>query len=417
MDDGTYVIIGAGLAGVSAAEELRTFGADDRIVLVDRQSELPYDHPPLSKGYLLGDTPRDEVFLHDAGWYDDHRIDLRLATTATGIDRSARRVTFADGSEVEYTGLILATGSTARSLPVPGADLDGVHTLRTLADADALLTAFRRGGSVVVVGAGWIGLETAAAARTHGCDVVVVEPQDTAIQAAVGRRIGDVLVGVHRDHGVDFRFGRSAARFVGGGAGGVEEVVLDDGSVVPADVVVVGVGAVPDTALAAAMGLADAGRGVDVDADLRVNGDPSLVVAGDIAAADNPLYGNRIRVEHWANALDSGKAAARSVLGSPADRDLVPFFFSDQYDLGMEFAGWFPPGADTTGEIDVVLRGDAESGAFHAAWLDGDRIMAAMHVNMWDDGLEPLQNLIRGGATVDRDRFADTSVALADVGA
>ena len=154
MDDETYVIIGAGLAGVSAAEELRTFGADDRIVLVDRQSELPYDHPPLSKGYLLGDTPRDEVFLHDAGWYDDHRIDLRLATTATGIDRTARRVTFADGSEVEYTGLILATGSTARSLPVPGADLDGVHTLRTLADADALLTAFRRGGSVVVVEAG-----------------------------------------------------------------------------------------------------------------------------------------------------------------------------------------------------------------------------------------------------------------------
>lgn len=414
MGNATYVIIGAGLAGVSAAEELRTLGADERIVLVDRQSELPYDHPPLSKGYLLGDTARDEVFLHDANWYTDHHIELRLDTTATTLDRAAKRVSLDDGSDEHYAGVILATGSTARRLPLPGVDLDGVHTLRTLAQADALLEAFRRGGSVVIVGAGWIGLETAAAARKHGCDVVVVEPQETALQAALGREVGDILVSVHRDHGVDFRFGRSAAQFVDRGTGAVGEVELDDGSTVPADVVVVGVGAVPDTAMAATAGLADPGRGVEVDADLRVGGDAALVVAGDIAAAENPLYGQRVRVEHWANALDSGKAAARSMLGNAPERDFVPFFFSDQYDLGLEYAGWFPP--DETA-IDVVLRGDPDTGAFRAAWLDGDRIMAAMHVNKWDDGLEELQNLIRVGASVDRDRFADTSVELADVGA
>lgn len=411
MSDDTYVIIGAGLAGVSAAEELRTLGVDGDIVVVDRQEDLPYDHPPLSKGYLLGDMTRDEVFLHAAAWYDDQRIDLRLGTTATGIDREARRVTLDRGDDVGYAGLILATGSTARQLPIDGDRLGGVHTLRLLADADALLEAFRRGGSVVVVGAGWIGLETAAAARKHGCDVVVVEPQETAAQAALGRRIGDILVGVHRDHGVEFRFGRTPVRLAEGGSGQVAAVELDDGTTLPADVVVVGVGAVPDTTLAVAAGVPGAapGRGVDVDADLRVDGDPAVVVAGDIAAPDNPLYGRRLRVEHWANALDGGKAAARSILGRPAERDPVPFFFSDQYDWGLEFAGWFPP------EADVVLRGDPGSGGFHAAWLDGGRIVAGLHVNMWDDGIEPLQHLIRSGATVDRDRFADTSVALADV--
>jgi 3-phenylpropionate/trans-cinnamate dioxygenase ferredoxin reductase component len=412
----TYVIIGGGLVGVSAAEELRTWGADGRIVIVDRHQDLPYDHPPLSKGYLLGDMGRDEVFLHPAPWYDEREIELRLGATATALDRDERRVTLEDGEVLGYTAVVLATGSTARALPVPGADLHGVHTLRTLPDADALVDAFRRGGSVVVVGAGWIGLETAAAARRHGCDVVVVEPQETAVQAALGRRIGDVLVGVHRDHGVDFRFGRSVVRFVDGGSGAVAGVALDDETTVPADVVVVGVGATPDTTLAAAAGLAGQGGrvgGVDTDTDLRADAD--IVAAGDIAASDSPLYGGRIRVEHWANALDGGKAAARTLLGRPADRDPVPFFFSDQYDLGLEFAGWFPPGSDASGEVDVVIRGDVDSGAFHAGWLRGDRMLAAMHVNMWDDGLEPLQHLIRIGAAVDRDRFADTSVALGEV--
>lgn len=416
MSDDTYVIVGGGLAGASAAEELRALGAQGRVVIVERQSEAPYDHPPLSKGYLLGDMQRDEVFLHPAPWYDEQEIELRLGATATDIDRRGRRVTLADGEVLDYTALMLATGSTARMLPVPGADLGGVHTLRTLADADALLAAFRLGGSVVVVGAGWIGLETAAAARRHGCDVVVVEPQQTAAQAALGHRIGDVLVGVHRDHGVDFRFGRSAARFADGGSGAVVAVELDDATTVPADVVVVGVGAVPVTTLAEAAGLAVQGSGgVDADADLHAETDPGIVVAGDIAAAANPLYDRRIRVEHWANALDGGKAAARTLLGHPAARDPVPYVFSDQYDLGMEFAGWFPPGADDGGDIEVAVRGDVDSGAFHVAWLHGGRIVAAMHVNMWDDGLEPLQTLIRAGAAVDPARFADTSVALGEV--
>jgi 3-phenylpropionate/trans-cinnamate dioxygenase ferredoxin reductase subunit len=291
-------------------------------------------------------------------------------------------------------------------LSIPGADLDGVRYLRTLPDADRLLADLSGGGRrVAIVGAGWIGLEVAAAARHHGNAVTVVEPQPTPLHAVLGAQMGEVFGRLHREHGVELLTGTGVQEIRGTG-GGVRSVVTDGAGEVPADVVLVGVGAIPNTELAAAAGL-DVDNGVVTDAALRTSA-PDVFAAGDIASAFHPLYGRHVRVEHWANALNQGPAAARSMLGQDVPYDRVPYFYTDQYDLGMEYSGLAGRG-DT-----VVCRGNPDDGAFIAFWLDGGRVTAGMNVNVWDV-TSPIQELIRSGRTVDVGLLTDVDVPLADL--
>jgi NADPH-dependent 2,4-dienoyl-CoA reductase/sulfur reductase-like enzyme len=396
----TYVIVGASLAGAKAAETLRTEGFDGEVVLLGAEEERPYERPPLSKGYLLGKAERDSVYVHAPDWYADHDVDLRTDVTVTAIDRDAATVSTASG-DLRYDKLLLTTGASPRRLSFPGSDRAEVLYLRTVADSDRLRRAFRPGIRVAVAGSGWIGLETAAAARMAGCEVTVIEPQPGALHAQLGPEVGSVFAELHRSHGVEFRFGEVVAEF-GPGA-----VVTSSGAHVPADVLVVGIGAAPNDALAAAAGLEVSG-GVLTDAALRTS-DPNIFAAGDVANSFNPLLGHPIRVEHWANALNGGPAAARSMLGQPVVYDRVPYFFSDQYDLGMECAGLPSPGAYDQ----VVYRGDPSTLEFVAFWLSREVVIAGINVNVWDVNAD-IQSLIRSARPVDPTRLADPSIPLAD---
>lgn len=398
-----FVIAGAGLTGAKAAETLRAEGFGGRVVLVGAEPDLPYERPPLSKGYLLGQDDRASVFVHDEKWYVDHGIEVLTGRRATALDRAAHELELAGGERLGYTKLLLATGATPRRLRVPGNDLDGVHYLRRLGHADRLRDALAAGGRVVVAGAGWIGLETAAAARHHGCPVTIVEPGPAPLHATLGPELGGFFADLHRRHGVELRFGTGVTGFAGDST--VSAVLTDDGEI-PADVVVVGIGARPETQLAADAGLA-VDDGILVDAGLRTE-DPDVFAAGDVASVWQERYGRRVRVEHWAAATTGGPAAALAMLGREVVHDDLPYFFSDQYDAGMEFTGWFPPG----GCDQVVRRGDAE--AFHAFWLTGGRVVAGLHVNKWDEGLDAVRALILGGRTVDPDRLADPDHPLTD---
>jgi NADPH-dependent 2,4-dienoyl-CoA reductase/sulfur reductase-like enzyme len=403
----TFVIVGAGLAGAKAAETLRAEGFDGRVVLVGEERELPYERPPLSKGYLLGAAERASAQVHDASWYAAHDVDLRTGVRATALDVAAHRVQLDTGEELPYARLLLATGSSARHLPVPGAGLDGIHYLRTLPDSDRLRANLTGGGRrVVIVGGGWIGLEVAAAARTHGNEVTLVEPLPTPLHAVLGSAMGQVFARLHRHRGVDVRTGIGVQGFRGSGS--VAAVVLADGGEEPADLVVVGIGAVPNTGPGEAAGL-DVDHGIVTDAALRTSA-PDVFAAGDVASAFHPLYGRHVRVEHWANALNAGPAAARSMLGHEVVHDRVPYFFTDQYDLGMEYSGLGSPDAD------VVCRGDVETGEFIAFWLRDGRVEAGMNVNIWDV-TGPIQALIRSGREIPVDRLTDPDVPLAELAA
>ncbi len=402
-----YVIVGASLAGAKAAQTLREEGFTGSVVLIGTEEERPYERPPLSKGYLLGKDGRDSIFVHEEGWYAEHDVELRLGTTATAIDRAARQVTLAGGETIGYDRLLITTGASPRRIRVPGADLDGVLYLRSVGDSERLGAAFRSGGRVVMAGSGWIGLETAAAARESGCEVTIVDPERSALHRSVGPELGEVFADLHRSHGVTFRFGEGVSELRGSG-GKVTAVVTSTGTEIPADLVVVGIGAVPNSGLAAEADL-EVDNGIVVDEALR-SSDPDIFAAGDVANAFNPLLGQRIRVEHWANALASGPVAARSMLGQKVSHDYVPYFFSDQYDLGMEAAGLPEPGRYDQ----VVCRGDKESLEFVAFWLSDGAVVAGMNVNVWDVN-DDIQALIRSGTPVDSTRLTDPDVPLTDL--
>ncbi|MFC1416405.1 NAD(P)/FAD-dependent oxidoreductase [Streptacidiphilus cavernicola] len=413
----THVIVGAGLAGAKAAETLRAEGFTGRVILVGEEREPPYERPNLSKGYLAGSTPRDDLFVHESPWYAAHEIELRLGSPATRLDREARALHLGDGTVLTYDRLLFATGSAPRTLDVPGAELGGVHYLRKLHDSErlraALQTLGRENGRLLLVGAGWIGLEVAAAARGYGAEVTVVEPQPTPLFGVLGPELGGFFAHLHEDRGVRFHFGASVTA-IEGEDGMVLAAHTDDGDEHPAHAVVVGIGAAPQTALAQAAGLAVAGPeeggGIAVDAALR-SSDPAVFAAGDVASAEHPLFGRRLRVEHWANALNGGPAAARSMLGRPVVYDRVPYFFSDQYDVGLEYSGHAAPGSYDH----VVLRGDAGKREFIAFWQGADgRVLAGMNVNVWDVA-GAIQQLVRSGRPVDPDRLADPSVPLAEL--
>ena len=405
----TYLIVGASLTGAKAAETLRSEGFGGPVILLGTETERPYERPPLSKGYLLGKEDKSVIYVHEEGWYAEHGVDLRLGVTVTAVDRAGRTVTTADGESIGYDQLLLATGASPRRLNIPGAGREGVLYLRTVGDSELLAAAFQGGGRVVTVGAGWIGLEATAAAREAGCEVTVVEPEPTALYRAIGRELGDVFADLHREHGVQFRFGESVSELRGPGTDGpVGEVITSTGDALPADIVVVGIGVVPNTGLAVDAGL-EVANGVVTDAALRTS-DPIICAAGDLANSYHPLLGRRARVEHWANALNSGPAAARSMLGQDVTYDPVPYFFSDQYDLGMETAGLPEPGTYDQ----VVYRGDRAGREFIAFWLASGAVVAGMNVNVWDVS-DDIQALIRSGKQVDPARLTDPDVPLTDV--
>ena len=402
--DTTYVIVGASLAGAKAAETLRAEGFDGRLVMIGAESERPYERPPLSKDYLLGKAERDTIYVHPAQWYAEHDVDLRLGVAAAGLDPAGHEVTLADGSRVGYTKLLLATGSSPRRLPAPGADLDGVLYLRSVQDSDRLRAAFGAASRVAVVGGGWIGLETAAAARSAGAEVTVLEAGELPLLRVLGREVAEVFASLHRDHGVDVRTGVQVAEITGAG-GRADGVLLGDGSRVAADVLVVGVGITPNIQLAAQAGV-KVENGVVVDERLR-SSDPDIYAAGDVACAFHPLLGRHIRVEHWANALNQPLTAARAMLGQDVAYDRVPYFYTDQFDLGMEYSGHVDPG----GYDRVIFRGDVPGREFLAFWVAGGRVLAGMNVNIWDVN-DKIAAMVRAGLPVDPARLADPDVPL-----
>jgi NADPH-dependent 2,4-dienoyl-CoA reductase/sulfur reductase-like enzyme len=401
------VVIGGGLAGAKTVEALREQGYDGEISQVTAERHLPYERPPLSKSYLAGESAFDDAVVHPAQWYQDNQVDLRTGVRATAVDAAAHRVLLADGDSLGYDKLVLATGAVPRRLPVPGADADGVHYLRTRDDSDAIRSAFGEGRRLVVIGGGWIGLEVAAAARGAGTDVTLVEAAELPLLGVLGTELATVFAELHRAHGVRLRLGAKVEEFTtdGGRVTGVRV----DGEPVPADAVVVGVGVAPDVTLAESAGLA-VDNGVLVDAHLRTS-DADVYAVGDIANHDHPLLGRRVRVEHWATALNQPAVAVAALLGGEAPYTELPYFFSDQYDLGMEYLGFAPPGSYDR----VVVRGDLDKREFVAFWLDGEsHLLAAMNVNVWDV-VDQIKPLIAGGGRVDADRLADPAVDYADL--
>ncbi len=396
----TFVIVGAGMAGGKAVETLREEGFDGRVVLLGAEPERPYERPPLSKDYLRGEAERGSVYLQeDAGWYGEHDVELRPSTPVESLDVAAGAVVLAGGERIDYDALLLATGAEPRRPPIPGTDLDGVHVLRTLEDSDALRGVLDGGGRLVVVGAGWIGSEVSASARQRGMEVALVETQAVPLEGVLGPELGAFYRDVHADHGVALHLGTGVEAIEGDGR--AERVRTSDGTVLECAAVLIAVGVAPRTQLAD--GVLGVENGILVDASLRASAD-GVFAAGDVANHDHPLFG-RLRVEHWANALEQGPSAARAMLGSDVVYDRVPYFFSDQYDVGMEYAGHSLPGDE------VVFRGDPATREFIAFWVRDGRVTAGMNVNVWDVN-EHLQELVRSGASVDADRLRDPDVPL-----
>ncbi|WP_433374061.1 NAD(P)/FAD-dependent oxidoreductase [Actinoplanes sp. CA-142083] len=393
----TYVVVGGGLAGAKAVETLRDEGFEGQVTLLGTETEIPYERPPLSKGLLLGSDSVDSTYVHTAEWYPEHNVTLRGGTTVTSIDRAAKLLRLDGGEEIAYEKLLLATGSSPRPLPVPGGHR--ALLLRTLGDSQRISDAVTGSSRVVVVGAGWIGLEVAAAARSRGATVDVVEVADLPLVNVLGPEIAEVFAGLHRANGVTLHLGAQVEA--------VEEgsVRLADGTTLAADVVIAGIGVTPNVGLAADAGL-EVDNGVLVDRRLATS-DPDIFAAGDIANVDHPYLRQRVRVEHWATALNSGPVAAKAMLGQDVSYDKLPYFYTDQFDLGMEYTGWVPPGA----KAEVVVRGDLATREFIAFWLVDGKVAAGMNVNVWDV-TDQIEGLIRSGRVIDRDRLADPGTAL-----
>jgi 3-phenylpropionate/trans-cinnamate dioxygenase ferredoxin reductase component len=403
--DQTFVIVGASLAGAKAAETLREQGFDGRVILLGAEPERPYERPPLSKDYLQRETT-DKPYVHDEGFYEENDIDLRTSTEVESVDAGSSEVVIAGGERLGFDRLLLTTGAEPRRLAVPGSDLDGILYLRTVADSDAIAERIEAGGKLVTIGAGWIGAEVAASARTKGCDVTVLEMASLPLERVLGPELGAIYRDVHTDHGVELLTDTALEAFEGSGR--VESVRTGDGRSIDADFVVVGVGVAPRTKLAEDAGL-EVENGVLATERLETSAD-GIYAAGDLANAVHPLFGERIRVEHWANALNQGPAAARNMLGQDAPYDNVPYFFSDQYDVGMEYAGY------ATDWDEVVFRGDVDGREFVAFWLRDGRVLAGMNVNVWDV-TDDIQELIRSKARIERDRLTDQDVPLDELAA
>jgi 3-phenylpropionate/trans-cinnamate dioxygenase ferredoxin reductase component len=397
----TIVIVGASLTGAKAAETLREEGFDGDVILIGDESERPYERPPLTKDYLRGESLRERAYVHSEAFYREHEIELMTGVAVTSFDPARSRMTLDGGRELAYDRLLLATGAEPRRVSIPGAGLSGVHYLRTLADCDALRERLDRAGSVVVIGAGWIGAEFAASARQRGADVTVIEPGAVPLERVLGAEVGAIYRDVHVEHGVQLLTGTRVERFEGDGA--VQRVRTSDGRVIDCDFVVVGIGVSPRTQLAETAGL-KTDNGIVVNQALATSA-PNVYAAGDVANAWHPFYDRHIRVEHWANALNQGPAAARAMLGHEVVYDRIPYFFSDQLDVGMEYSGF------ATEWDEVSFRGDPVSREFIAFWLQNERVVAGMNVNVWDVNAD-VQALIRSRQAFNRAALADLDTPL-----
>jgi 3-phenylpropionate/trans-cinnamate dioxygenase ferredoxin reductase subunit len=401
--DKTFIIVGAGLAGAKAAEGLRHEGFDGRLVLIGEEPDRPYERPPLSKDYLRKETA-DKPYVHPESYYDDQGIELMTSTRATELDTSAKKLVLDDERSIGYDRLLIATGAAPRHLDVLGADLDGIHYLRTVADSERIGERLQPGVRLVMVGSGWIGSEIAASARQKGCEVAMLEMGSLPLQNVLGTEMARVFLQLHRDHGVEFLAETVVERFEGEGA--VERVVMSNGAIVNSDFVVVGIGVAPRTDFLGASGLTT-DNGVVVDEHLQTTVE-DVFAAGDVANAFNPFYENRLRVEHWANASEQGLLAARSMLGRPASYGEIPYFFSDQYDVGIEYSGF------ATEWDEVVFRGDRAGREFLAFWLRDGRVVAGLNMNVWDVHDE-IRELIRSRRHVSRTELADAEIPLSQL--
>ncbi len=395
------VIVGAGLAAARAAESLRNEGFEGSITIFGDEPERPYLRPPLSKQFLRGEGGREQVYVYPETFYPEQRIDLGSATTVCAIEPRSREVVLDGEDRVPFDRLLIATGAQPRTLPVPGADLPGVMTLRTMADADAIRAAATDAERIAVIGAGWIGSEVAASLRMLGRTVVLIAPEAAPLERVLGPEVGGVYRDLHLERGVDWRPGTTVQRIIG--TARVEGIETSAGERISADLVVAGIGVQPRTELAVLAGAA-VGDGIEVSSTLETSV-PGIFAAGDVASAWHPFYERRLRTEHWANAKFQGSTAGRSMLGGTEPYDRIPYFYSDQYDLGMEYTGWASP-SDR-----LVVRGSLADRRFVAFWLAEGRVVAGMNANVWDVA-KPIERLVRSRAVVDPGALADPSVAI-----
>ncbi|MCC7128486.1 MAG: FAD-dependent oxidoreductase [Microbacteriaceae bacterium] len=403
-----FIIVGGGLAGVSAAEELRKQGFDGAIKLIGKEQHAPYIRPPLSKGYLSGTDGLDAVYVHPEEWYSQNQIELMTGTKVFGVNSKDKEITISGGRPLNYDKLLLATGSSPRILTIDGAELGGVYYLRTLDDSQKLHGELAGGGrNLVLIGSGWIGMEVGATARNLGNEVTILERDAVPLANAIGTEMGTLFADYHREKGVKLHTSVIVEKIIGS-HGKVTGVQLDDGTVFPADMVLIGVGAVPNVALADDAGIITE-NGIATDQAMQTS-DPDIFAAGDVANAFHPLANMRLRSEHWANALNEGPSAARGMLGQNESFEDIPYFYTDQFDLGMEYSGYGP----MTRGAEIVYRGDKAAREFMAFWIKDQRVVAGMNVNIWDVN-EQVQRLIREGKVVDLSRLTDSSVPLEEI--
>jgi 3-phenylpropionate/trans-cinnamate dioxygenase ferredoxin reductase component len=396
----TFVIVGAGLAGAKAAETLRAEGFDGRVVLIGDEPERPYERPPLSKEYLRGEAG-ERPYVHDQSFYADNGIELWHSIRATGVHTGMRELLLEGDRRLGYDRLLIATGALPRRLDVPGTELDGIHYLRTLTDSRRIGERIESGQRLVVIGSGWIGAEVAASARQKGCEVTMLEMNSLPLERVLGSELGHIYLDLHRGHGVEFLPETTVARFEGHTS--VERIVTADDASIEADYVVVGIGVAPRTGLVETAGLR-VDNGIVVDEQLRTSA-PDVFAAGDVANARHPFYGEHIRVEHWDTALHHGPVAARNMLGEAEAYERIPYFFSDQYETGMEYSGY------ATDWDEVVFRGDIAAREFIAFWMKDQRVVAGMNMNVWDVS-DPIRELIRSRRQFDTDELADPDMPL-----
>ena len=402
----TYVVVGAGLTAGKAVEALREAGFGDRIILYGDEHERPYERPPLSKDYLLGNSELEKVFVHSPEWYDEHDVELRLGNEVVRIDPQGRELVTADGQHQSFDKLLLATGSSPRRLAMADESGAPVAYLRRIGDSDRIKSALEPGKRIAIIGGGWIGLEVASAARQADAQVTVIEAADLPLLRVLGNEVAQIFANLHAEHGVDLRIGARVSSIEKAGDGAV--VRLEDGSEIGADLVVIGVGIAPNTGLAEEAGL-EVDNGVAVDDHLRTS-DANIYAAGDVANALHPRLGRSIRVEHWDNAIEQGIVAGKNMAGGDVAYDRLPYFFTDQYDFGMEYVGHVGP----DGYDEVVLRGDPAQYVFTAFWIADGRVVAGMHANDWD-AIESVKQIVEAGDRVDLDILRDQAQPLDQV--
>lgn len=403
MSSDQILIIGGGQAGATLAQDLRKQGFEGEITIIGEEPNLPYRRPPLSKTYLAGEVSEESLQVMKAPILEKNRVTYRGGVKVTAIDRSNKTIQLDSGESLHYDKLALTTGGRARPLPVPGADAEGVFELRTVADVDAIRPHCREGKRVVIIGGGFIGLEVAAVARKLGVDVTVVEGLPRVLARVTAEPISEFFEKVHRQAGVNLLTQASVTELRGNP---VQQVVLGNGDVLDCDFVVVGIGLIPNTELAAEAGL-EVENGIVVDEHARTS-DPDIVAAGDCTNLPSGFFKRRIRLESVNNAMEQARTAAATLLGNDKPYDSVPWFWSDQYDLKLQMVGL------SEGYEETVLRGNPDSRSFSLFYLKGGEIIAADAVSQPKDFMAA-KKLVSARARLTAAQLADTGTALADL--